>query len=370
MPSAHLEGPGFSTDLRLRVDMDAETGPQLQGAARVPGAEIEAAKAFWVINKMPPRVVAWLDRALGLGRIVDGSVVFRGNLRDWPFAENQGRLEARLKLAGADLDYHDDWPRAQGLAADVAFINTSIAIEQVTGELSGNRVVRGSGGIPTLKDPVLNCNWPGRAMPPTGCNFSRPPPLRRSYADVLFGMSMTGRGQVDARTQDPVAQDLGRASRQGQAMLHGVNFRDTKWDLQFDQSARTRRFQRRRFCRGPSEPDHGRRTGECSLAVGSSVPIRRCGRGIHDRQPVRADPVRPARALAPILGQIRGRADWNVDLAVHQGRPGCYRRALDVSYRLDWGHCRRFSGTAGQVGRAELPVDLQVQLPASESDAP
>ena len=124
VPSAHLEGPGFSTDLRLRVDMDAETAPRLQGAARVPGAEIEAAKAFWVINKMPPRVVAWLDRALGLGRIVDGSVVFRGNLRDWPFAENQGRLEARLKLAGADLDYHDDWPRAQGLVAGGAFINT------------------------------------------------------------------------------------------------------------------------------------------------------------------------------------------------------------------------------------------------------
>lgn len=372
VPSAHLEGPGFSTDLRLRVDMDAETGPRLQGAARVPGAEIEAAKAFWVINKMPPRVVAWLDRALGLGRIVDGSVVFRGNLRDWPFAENQGRLEARLKLAGADLDYHDDWPRAQGLAADVAFINTSIAIEQVTGELSGNRVVRGSGGISSFKDPILKLQLAGEGDAANWLQFLKASPLRRSYAEVLFGMSMSGRAQVAADLSIPLRKNLGRPAVEGQALLDGVDFRDTKWNLQFDQVRGRADFSDAGFAADRLNLSMDGRPGELGIAVGSfsSDPELQVEAALSSS--VSAQTLfGQYDALTPILDQVKGSSDWNVDLKVHRAAQGAARGRSELNYRTSLGGIAvGFPAPLGKSAEQLLPLRLQVQLPASETEAP
>lgn len=372
VPSAHLEGTGFSTDLALRVDVDPDVGAHLQGSAHVPGADIEAAKAFWVINKMPPRVVAWLDRALGVGKIGDGSVVFRGNLRDWPFAADQGRLEARIKLVGADLDYHDDWPRAQAVDADVAFINTSIAVERVSGALSGNRVIRGSGGIASLKDPVLKLQLAGEGDAANWLQFLKSSPLRRSYADVLFGMSVQGRAEVAADLSIPLRKNLGHAAVEGQALLDGISFRDTKWNLQFDQVRGRADFSDAGFAADHLNLIMDRHSAELGIAVGTyssdpALQVEAALSGSLSAQTLFGQ----YDALTTILDRVTGNSDWNVDLKVHRAAKGADQGRTEVRYKSSLkGIAVGFPAPLHKSTEQVMPLQLLVQLPASDTEAP
>lgn len=369
---AHLDGTGFSADLALRIDVDPALGPILRGIAHVPGADVEAAKAFWVINKMPPHTVSWLDRALGVGRVDDGKVVFRGALKDWPFAAQQGRFEARFAVSGADLDYHADWPRAENLAAAGAFINSSLVVDSASGMLAGNRVVRGSGAIPSLKDPVLQLNLAGEGDAASWLQFLKSTPVQRSHGAVLFGMSMAGPADVDARITIPLRKDLGHGGVEGKAMLHGVTFRDTKWDLAFAEIRG-----RADFSDGGFAADHLTVTtegepAELSLAVGtfSSDPALAVEASMTGRLSAQALFGRH-EPLATILSQISGSADWGVELKVHKDQQSGASAGTDVRYRSNLaGMAIAFPSPLGKPIDTALPVDLTVHLASEESIAP
>ena len=372
VPIARVQGEGFAADLALRIDQDPDSGPRLQATAHVPGAEIEAAKAFWTINRMPPRTVQWLDAALGVGRVDAGQVVFRGALRDWPFADHQGRLEARFAVSGAGLDYHPDWPAAEDLAAEGAFINASMVIESATGTLLGNRVVRGRGGIPSMKDPILELDLGGVGDAANWLQLMKASPLRRSHADVLFGMDMRGPAAVDARIIIPLRPDLGRSSVEGKALLDGIAFKDTKWDLDFAEVRGRADFSDSGFAADRLTLEVGGHGGELSLAVGafSSDPALQVEAALHGEVSAQALFGQHAQ-LATILGQVSGSANWDVDVRIPRKLLGGAPVRSQIRYRSDLeGIAVAFPTPLGKPAETRLPLQLLVELSSDETVAP
>ena len=78
------------------------------------------------VGIMPPRVVEWLDQSIVGGRVVSGSCVVRGPLRDFPFSRSPtGRFEVLFRTEDVTLAYWPEWPAAQHLDAEVRFLNDS-----------------------------------------------------------------------------------------------------------------------------------------------------------------------------------------------------------------------------------------------------
>src|SRR5690606_32786356 len=57
--------------------------PLLDLRAEVEPGPVTAAKAFWIMNKMPPKAVQWLDEALVDGRLAGGRAIVRGDADHW-----------------------------------------------------------------------------------------------------------------------------------------------------------------------------------------------------------------------------------------------------------------------------------------------
>jgi uncharacterized protein YhdP len=372
VPIARVRGEGFAADLALRIDQDPSSGPRLQAVAHVPAAEIEAAKAFWTINRMPPRTVQWLDAALGVGRVDSGQAVFRGALGDWPFADHQGRFEARFAVSGAGLDYHQDWPAAQDLSAEGAFINSSLVIDSATGLLLGNRVVRGRGGIPSMKDPILELELGGVGDASNWLQLMKASPLRRSHADVLFGMDLRGPASVDAKIIIPLRKDLGRSSVEGKALLDGVAFSDTKWDLEFANVRGRADFSDSGFAADRLTLEVGGHGGELSLAVGTFSPDPELQVAAALRGRVSAQALfGQHQQLATILGQVSGASHWEVDVEIPRklldGAPVTSR----IRYRSDLsGTAVGFPAPLGKPAETRLPLDMLVELSSDDTVAP
>lgn len=361
---SQLVGKGFSAQLAVNLDLDRVIGPQLQMSAYVPEADIQAAKQFWVINKMPPRSIVWLNGALDGGRVVDGSVLFRGPLADWPFREHEGRFEARFDVDNATLDFHPDWPHAEHLDAEVAFINTSMVIDRATGTLLGNKVVRGHGAIPSLKDPVLDLDLAGEGDGADWLKFLKASPLQRSHANVLFGMTMTGAVDVGAKIHLPMRKDLGPNTVEGEALLKAVQYTDSKWDLDFTDVHGRIDFSQGGFSADQLRLKMAGEPGELALAVGdftsiASLAVEAELRGRASAQALFGQ----YDQLSAILSQFVGVSNWQVNVEVPKSEKG-RAAATSIVYATDLaGTSIGFPAPLAKPAETAKALKLSVQIP-------
>ena len=361
---AHLSGKDFAVELAASLTPRADDSPLLQLAAHVPGASIEAAKAFWVLNKMPPRSVDWLNHALGPGRVTAGDVQYRGAPSNWPFRDQQGHFEARFRIAGASLDYHSDWPRAQNLEVEAAFINSSMRIDSVTGKLLDSRVVRGSGSIASLKDPILELDLAAEGDGNAWLKFLEATPVRRDHADVLFGMTMTGPVDVGARLKLPLRKDLGTSHVAGEALLRDAHFSDSKWNLDFAAVHGRIDFSEAGFSADQLRMQLAGENAELALAVGAftSDPNRQVQATLRGRASAQTL-FGQYDQLEAILAQVKGVSDWAVEVEVPKALPGTPAASV-IRYSTDLeGVAIGFPAPLGKAAKGTLPLALTVHLP-------
>ena len=109
------------------------------------GAVFSRAEASAVWRYAPlvvPQVVReWLRTALIAGRSRQVSVVVRGDLVDFPFANGKpGLFEIKAKAEAGVLGYVPGWPRLEDIACDLSIRGRRLDIVQASGRVFGARV--------------------------------------------------------------------------------------------------------------------------------------------------------------------------------------------------------------------------------------
>ncbi len=124
-----------------------------------------AVSRYLPVAIMQPRLVEWLDRAVVSGRVPAGTALFRGPLAAFPFDANEGRFEVWFGLEDGVLDFLDDWPRIEGINAELRFVDNSLEIEVGDGWILGNRIEQAEVRFAHLK-PTAPLEVSGRLRGP------------------------------------------------------------------------------------------------------------------------------------------------------------------------------------------------------------
>lgn len=313
-----LGGSAFG---HLQVEFGDNRPVWLDLSGRMPGSDLQAIKQFWLLNKLPARAVQWLDRALVDGRITAGSAVYRGELGKpaWPFAEQQGRFQAAATVVGATLDYHPDWPRAEGLEAELEFINDGLRIAQARGRVGATRI-SAQAEVPVFKDPILSASFHGEADAADWLTFLRATPVGLIHGSQLVGMEVRGPVLATAHLKLPLKRSLGDPELDGEATLGGVDLRDPKWTLDFRQLQGTARFTRDGFsAAGIALRTPAGSAGVLAIAVGMTADPGQVVEAALSGSFTTQDLFGHHDILSPILARISGRSDWQLELAVPRG---------------------------------------------------
>ena len=85
-------------------------------------------KAYLPAGKMSPKAVDWLDASLKSGMVTNGTVVVNGRFDQIPFDNGEGRLEVRLPVTNAVLQFNPEWSPLMQLNAQVNFTGRSMDI--------------------------------------------------------------------------------------------------------------------------------------------------------------------------------------------------------------------------------------------------
>lgn len=366
-PQIELRGTDYAVEAYARIDLGGPDGPHMEAFAHVPGASIAAAKNFWVLNHMPPQTVTWLNRALSDGQVVAGTALFRGAFRDWPFWSQEGRFEARFAVEGAALDYHRDWPKAEQISADVAFINNSLLLERASGQVKGNRLVRGNGGIARLGEPVLDLDLGGEGDAADWLAFLKHTPLQRQHGEVLFGLTADGPVDASVRLRIPLKKSLGSPEVSGEALARGMQFGASKWGLDFGSIHGRIDFSDKGFAADRLNLQVDGSDAALRIAVGAFTGVEQwqVDAQLKGRLPAQALFGR-YDALDGILARVQGASDWDVTVQIPaSGHSGDDSRAM-AQYRSNLvGTEIQFPAPLGKLTEQTMPLMLSVPLPIS-----
>ncbi|HLS84352.1 MAG TPA: YhdP family protein [Arenimonas sp.] len=312
----HLDGEDFGAELRAEMSFDGGRRPRLDLAAAVAPSDFQAAKRFWVIDRMPERTVQWLDEALVGGEVLAGRAVLAGDLDHWPFRDHAGRFEARTRVSAGQVQFHPDWPAAEAMELDLVFDGPGMALEG-GGVIAGNGVRRVAGGITDFRNPVLALDVESASRGETLQAMLRASPLAGRYREHLRQVSLRGPVAVDMTLELPLRQDLGPHRVEGELAVAGAHLEDPRWQLSLEEVTGLVRFSDHGFAADELEVRFADRPALFSLRVGTATgdPGLAARASLVGQFP--AEPLlRRHEPLAWLLPYLQGETDWRLMLEV------------------------------------------------------
>lgn len=362
-----VQGPDYAATVEGRAWDDGEgRKPSLDLRAVVDPGSISAAHRFWVRNKMSPKAVEWLERAIVDGRLEQGIALFRGDLDAWPFDGKEGVFEAHARVADVVFDYFPGWPTATQLAGEVHFLNNSLD-GTVSARVLGVEVERGRGVIDNFRAPVLRLELAGGGSGGRLLTLLRETPLWERFGRHMAGLSIGGSADVRVSIDAPLKKELGELSLEGSADLAEADLVDSQWGLRFGGASGRLRFAEDGFSADELGVRFDGQPGSLSLAAGSF-----CSDPAHVFEASLGGDfaVDSLLALRPELHwlepYLQGDADWSIDFAVPTNVGADSLSQLRVRSDLR-GVEVRLPAPLRKSAQGVLPLDLRLPLPATQA---
>ncbi len=364
----------ISDDIRLKtaaIDINSRlelvfpgdgSSPVLDLSASASATEAPQVLRYLPLRHFPPEVGDWLERAVVAGRVPAAEGVFRGPLHAFPFDHEEGVFRVRLDLEDGILDYADDWPRVEGLDAEVVFDGASLASTRNEARVGKLPVKDFAVHIPDMREGVLSVAGATGLDLGEVLRFLRATPVATHVGPTLE--RATASGPVDTTMRlalpltDPAAWNL-----------------DLLLDARGCQLALARLPLDLKNVRGRVRLQNTRFSGEGIRAVMLGEPVRvslvpEAGRGgVAPAQLVKLAGVTPVPRIMssfslPLREYLDGSLAWQATVRIPELQESAQAAPLTVAIRSDLrGLSSRLPAPLAKDAATAWPADLGLAFP-------
>jgi uncharacterized protein (TIGR02099 family) len=364
-----FQGEGYAGGARGEVQLpDAGGPPFLDVYAHIDHGQVPAAKLFWPITSMPPSAIAWLDRALVDGRIVQGDALVRGSLADWPFRKHEGRFEARAQISETTLDYGVGWPRAEGVAAVASFTDNGMQVEVSAGQSLGNHTSHALASIPDFADTTLDLTVQGNGSGASALAFVRSSPIGRNQADALAKLNLGGKLDFGFHLLLSV-KAADRLSLEGTGQLHDATLHLPDYGVLLERLNGPLRFDGKGLDAGPLTGGFRGEPASLTLAVAGATgaPNTVLSARLNGRYEL-SQLTAGYAALAWLNPLAEGSADFTVGFDIaHPDGTAALTQTLSIASPLS-GMALKFPVPLDKPAATRLPLQVNLPLPIGSAD--
>ncbi|HRX70050.1 MAG: TIGR02099 family protein [Gammaproteobacteria bacterium] len=159
--------------------------------------QVKQAWRYLPVAVIPPKGIAWLDRALIDGRVTTGDLVFRGPPAAFPFDQDEGLFETGFQVEDAVLDYAPGWPRLERLQAEARFRNRGLTVEARSGRLLDGEMQKTTTRIDDLSRVVVEVEGQVKGPGASMWRALRESPFGRELNEDLPDLQISGASTLD-----------------------------------------------------------------------------------------------------------------------------------------------------------------------------
>lgn len=149
----------------------------------------------------------WLDRAFLAGSSNDVRFRLKGDLREFPFADDRGGIfEVAAKVNGGTLHYGDGWPDINGIEGDFTFRGKRLEMNAREAAIGNARLSKVRTQIPDLlhADPMLLINGEAEGATADFLEFIERSPVSAMINGFTDGMRAQGQGRLALKLTLPL----------------------------------------------------------------------------------------------------------------------------------------------------------------------
>ncbi|HZW17245.1 MAG TPA: YhdP family protein, partial [Luteimonas sp.] len=319
-PALRVDGDDYGADVRGGMTFEGDgTRPRIDMAARLDETRVPVARRFWVRYLMSEAALHWLDTALVDGRVLDGRAVVSGDLDDWPFHSDahKGLFEATGRLAGAVVRFQPDWPAAEHIDADVAFVGNGFTVKG-RGTLADVAIPRLQAGIADFGEADLRIDADAKADAGKLLALLRASPLHDEHAETLDNLAASGPTTAGFSLDLPLHHDAPAPKISGRVELAGVNLAEKRWKLDFDEVRGAASYDHEGFSAGALRAVHLGQPGRLSLRAGKGH-VREGGNAFEAEATAAFDAhelLDQAPDMAWLKPYVDGRSPWTIAVSI------------------------------------------------------
>jgi uncharacterized protein (TIGR02099 family) len=353
-----LENRDLALTGRLGLELPAgPAAPRLDLQAGISRAAIAGIRHYLPVHIMPASGVEWLERSLVSGEIHSGSVRLAGPLDKLPFDHGEGRLEVRLPVSNALLEFDPGWSAIRALDAQVNFSGRAMDIESHQGRIRSAALASVNARIADLEHPQLRLSGRVQGALPVMLAELGSSPLGELYGGFVDRVSSAGKARLDLDLFVPLhetAQDIdvkGRIELEGNTLAlrqEDLGFSDIRGRLAFDTAGVTGKNLQARLLDAPVRVDVWTDNGSGMTNIGIQGPLDFAALAAQ-QQP----------ELAALLS---GRANWSLRLGIKRlaGRKSTPDVDLELASTLQGIHVR-LPAPYGKPAEAVEPLSIRIE---------
>ena len=165
------------------------------------------ASHYLPVGIMEDSLIEWLDQAIVNGTIEYGSLLIRGELSDFPFAQNNGVFDVDFSVRDVQLDYAEGWPMAYDASGQVRFFADSLSVRVDKGRVFDTPLDELTATVDTFNTTVLKVQAGLTADVATLLAFATTGPLANIFAGAIDRLSGQGSAGVSMNLALPLSQD-------------------------------------------------------------------------------------------------------------------------------------------------------------------
>jgi len=187
------------------------------------------------VGIMGKEVVDWIDRSIGSGRVPSGSVIVRGPLTDFPYAEKStGRFEVFFQAENLNLDYWPEWPALKSISANVRFLNNRFDVWVKKAKILDSQVTSAHGQI---QDLALTSPFElqGRVEGPLTDNLRllAESPLKEDFGPITESLDGSNNTRLKIDFAVPI-EDKGKQRLKGKLSFLDSRIELKEWQLSLE----------------------------------------------------------------------------------------------------------------------------------------
>jgi len=221
--SLRLSNAHITTRSRLRIDVDAVSGVFVDAQTDFHDAYAGNASQYLPVGIMGPGLVKWLDMAIVDGYVPAGSFLLHGQLKAFPYREDDGVFQVHFQPRDASLKFLEDWPPLVEANGRVRFENESLYVEDLTASTADLSQLTGKAEIPDLFDAELHVEAGVSAANQDLQSYVWNSALDNMLGNALRLFQMGGRGDLALSLDVPLKADEIDVSLSGK-----LGFRDAE----------------------------------------------------------------------------------------------------------------------------------------------
>ncbi len=364
-----LQGEDFGADVRAQLDFADETLPRLDLAATLDPSTFATAKKFWIVHKMPPSTVQWLDNALVDGQVLDGRISIGGDLDDWPFRNHTGVFDARATVRDATVKFNPGWPAGTDLNLDLAFDGPGFTLDG-TGAIQGNRVEHVAGGIPDFHEAMLGLDIRSSGSGEKLRQLMIDSPLNADYGEHLKAARIQGNAAVAVTMALPLKAGLPGKRIEGTVDLANATLTDSRWKLRFDKVHGRTRFSDHGFASENLAVALDGQPGVFNLRVGDFAnDAKLAAVATLDGKFTPASLIDRAGDLAWLKPWLTGTSAWTVSVRIPKALPGKTAPPSELRVSSDLaGTAITLPAPLNKSAGSSLPLELVTALPVEQGE--